>query len=63
MAENWPNRMDIFDGADFSFRSGMLFLFIDALFYLISYFYFDQILPNEFGTQKHPCFIFTFWKK
>lgn len=32
----------------------------DFLLYLILYLYLDEVLPNEYGTNKHPLFFLGF---
>lgn len=35
---------------------------IISIVYLLLYFYFDAIIPNEFGIAKHPLFFLQFKK-
>lgn len=39
-------------------------LIVDVLFYLLLYFYLDEVIPNEYGISKNPFFILRkkFWK-
>ena len=47
----------------YSFADSLLFMFIDAFLYGIMAWYIDQVMPTEFGTQKHPLFLFrkSYW--
>ena len=36
-----------------------LFLIMNIFFYLVLAWYFDQVIPNEFGSRKSPWFFFT----
>ena len=39
-------------------------LIVDMVVYFLLYIYLDQVLPNEYGTHKHPLFfIQCLWKK
>lgn len=37
-------------------------LSITSVVFLMLYFYFDSILPNEYGIAKHPLFFLNFKK-
>lgn len=43
---------------------GFLMLFVDALIYLILGWYFDKVLPKEYGVRHKWYFLFTpgYWK-
>lgn len=38
-------------------------LAITSIVFLMLYFYFDSILPNEYGIAKHPLFFLNIKKK
>lgn len=40
----------------FSISDYYMMLAIDFFAYLLLYVYLDQVLPNEYGTNKHPLF-------
>jgi ATP-binding cassette subfamily A (ABC1) protein 3 len=42
----------------FSINSSLMMLCVDTVLYFTLYVYLDQVLPNEYGTHKHPCFLF-----
>ena len=37
-----------------------MMLGIDIIAYALLYLYLDQVLPNEYGTNKHPLFLFGY---
>ncbi len=45
---------------NFSFGSVLLMLWADFYIYIFLAWYFDQVLPHENGTSKHPLFIFSY---
>jgi hypothetical protein len=42
----------------FANKDAYYMLGADTLIYLIAYLYFDQVIKNEYGTQKSALFIF-----
>lgn len=54
-AMRWSN---VFDG-DFSVGSAIIMLVVDIVLYAFLAYYFDAIVPGEFGQQKNPWFIFS----
>ena len=49
----------------YSVGSAVLMLFLDAVLYWFLAFYFDNVVPTEYGRAKSPlfCFKFPFWKR
>jgi ATP-binding cassette subfamily A (ABC1) protein 3 len=43
---------------DFGSHDAYYMLGADVIFYMLAYLYFDQVVENEYGTQKHPLFLF-----
>eukprot|EP01065_Artemidia_motanka_P037245 TRINITY_DN4561_c0_g1_i4.p1 TRINITY_DN4561_c0_g1~~TRINITY_DN4561_c0_g1_i4.p1 ORF type:complete len:1889 (+),score=471.83 TRINITY_DN4561_c0_g1_i4:256-5922(+) len=49
---------------EYSFRFALFMLLLDAILYLVLFFYLDAVLPSEYGTRRHPlwfCFP-SFWR-
>ena len=44
---------------DFSFASSLGYLFFDIFFWLALAWYFDQVVPSEYGIQRKPWFLCT----
>lgn len=40
----------------FTPNDAIVLLIIDTFFYIVLYFYLDEIIPNEYGVSKHPLF-------
>jgi ATP-binding cassette subfamily A (ABC1) protein 3 len=32
-------------------------LIFDCFIYILLYYYFENVFPNEYGVKKHPCFL------
>jgi len=47
----------------FTFRTTLVMLAVDIPLFAFLHFYFERVMPSEFGTSKHPLFLFspTFW--
>jgi hypothetical protein len=43
---------------NYSFREGLIFLPVGLLVWALMGFYLDAVLPKEYGTKRHPCFMF-----
>ena len=41
---------------DFTFEDSLKALAISAVAYTLLAFYLEQVIPNEYGTNKHPLF-------
>jgi hypothetical protein len=39
-----------------SYQECIWILIFDCFFYLVLYYYFENVFPNEYGVKKHPCF-------
>lgn len=55
----FPSTCILYIGKD----EAMYMLAFDTFFYFILYLYFDQVLPNEYGTHKSPLFFLNCRKK
>eukprot|EP01065_Artemidia_motanka_P007606 TRINITY_DN137_c0_g2_i1.p1 TRINITY_DN137_c0_g2~~TRINITY_DN137_c0_g2_i1.p1 ORF type:complete len:1909 (+),score=587.90 TRINITY_DN137_c0_g2_i1:349-5727(+) len=51
----WDQNFDKPDGDVFT-REAFVMLVVDNVIYLLITFYLDQVVPSEWGTQKHPLF-------
>lgn len=48
----------------YSAITGIYMLLINIVIYFSLAFYLDQVFPNEWGSRKHPLFIFQWmWRK
>lgn len=41
---------------EFSAGSAIIEMAVMVIFYIVLYFYLDQVMPNEYGISKHPFF-------
>ncbi|KAL4455080.1 hypothetical protein ABPG74_006462 [Tetrahymena malaccensis] len=49
---------------NFSYSTGISMLILDTIVYFLLYVYFDNVIKNEYGTQKDPLFFINWiWKK
>ncbi|KAL4503253.1 hypothetical protein ABPG72_000859 [Tetrahymena utriculariae] len=49
---------------NFSYSNGITMLLFDIIIYFLLYLYFDNVIKNEYGTQKDPLFFISWiWKK
>ncbi|KAL4509467.1 hypothetical protein ABPG73_022683 [Tetrahymena malaccensis] len=49
---------------NYSYANGIMMLVIDTIVYFILYLYFDQVVKNDYGTQREPLFFINWiWKK
>ncbi|EAR96798.2 transporter family ABC domain protein (macronuclear) [Tetrahymena thermophila SB210] len=49
---------------NYSYSNGIMMLVIDTIVYFILYLYFDQVVKNEYGTQRDALFFINWiWKK
>ena len=57
---NWDN----YDDGDYSFRTTLVFLFLDTVLYFLLAFYLDKTLPREYGSSLHPLFFLSarYWR-
>jgi len=48
---------------DYSFADALGFMALDTFWYGMSAWYLDQVLPTEYGTPRHPLFLFqlSYW--
>jgi hypothetical protein len=46
----------VFDVSKISMGAMWAFLVLNIPFWYLIYLYLDQVMPNEYGIQKHPCF-------
>lgn len=43
---------------NYSFREGLIMLPVGLVIWAAMGFYLDAVLPKEYGTKRHPCFMF-----
>jgi len=53
--QRFPVRI-VFDVSKISMGAMWAFLVLNIPFWYLIYLYLDQVMPNEYGIQKHPCF-------
>ena len=46
------------DYNNFTFNEGLWLLFAGNILFLLIGLYFEEVLPKEYGTRRHPCFMF-----
>ncbi|EAR84667.2 ABC transporter family protein (macronuclear) [Tetrahymena thermophila SB210] len=55
-SKGWLLDTDQFNDFSFTYGYGLSSLAVSGAIYLIIYLYFDQVWPNDYGTQKKPWF-------
>jgi hypothetical protein len=53
----------VFDVSKISIGAMWAFLILNIPFWYMIYLYLDQVMPNDYGIQKHPCFCFKSLRK
>lgn len=50
---------NLWSGPGIPLGGSILMMAIDIIIYAFLAFYFDSIIPSDYGTKMHPCFCFT----
>lgn len=60
MGLQWSNLAEVSE-SNFNFLAVLAMLAFDFFLYFGLYWYASQVLPSEYGTQRHPCFLCRRW--